>query len=72
MVRYSKNCRLKIVEAYKKQYNLNFVSVMPCNMYGPKDNYDEKNSHVMAALIKSFVLQKKKSKSCQSLGTVNH
>ena len=34
---------LKMVEAYKKQYNLNFVSVMPCNMYGPKD-YDEKQS----------------------------
>ncbi len=53
---------LKMVEAYKKQYNLNFVSVMPCNMYGPKDNYDEKNSHVMAALIRKFCIAKKKQK----------
>lgn len=52
---------LKMVEAYKKQYNLNFVSVMPCNMYGPKDNYDEKNSHVMAALIRKFCIAKKKN-----------
>ncbi len=50
---------LKMVEAYRKQYNLNFVSVMPCNMYGPKDNYDEKNSHVMAALIRKFCIGKK-------------
>ena len=53
---------LKMVEAYKKQYNLNFVSVMPCNMYGPKDNYDENNSHVMAALIRKFCIAKKKTK----------
>ena len=53
---------LKMVEAYKKQYNLNFVSVMPCNMYGPKDNYDENNSHVMAALIRKFCIAKKKQK----------
>ena len=53
---------LKMVEAYKKQYNLNFVSVMPCNMYGPKDNYDEKNSHVMAALIRKFCIAKKNQK----------
>ena len=52
---------LKMVEAYKKQYNLNFISVMPCNMYGPKDNYDEKNSHVMAALIRKFCIAKKKN-----------
>lgn len=50
---------LKMVEAYRKQYNLNYVSVMPCNMYGPKDNYDEKNSHVMAALIRKFCIAKK-------------
>ena len=50
---------LKMVEAYRKQYNLNFVSVMPCNMYGPKDNYDEKNSHVIAALIRKFCIAKK-------------
>ncbi len=50
---------IKMVEAYRKQYNLNFVNVMPCNMYGPKDNYDKKNSHVMAALIRKFCIAKK-------------
>ena len=41
---------IKMVQAYRKQYGCNFISVMPCNMYGPKDNYEEKNSHVMANL----------------------
>ena len=50
---------IKMVEAYRKQYNLNFINVMPCNMYGPKDNYDKKNSHVMAALIRKFCIAKK-------------
>ena len=49
---------IKMIEAYRKQYKCNFISVMPCNMYGPNDNYDEKNSHVMAALIRKVVLAK--------------
>lgn len=53
---------IKMVQAYRKQYGCNFISVMPCNMYGPKDNYEEKNSHVMAALIKKFSLAKKNNK----------
>ena len=52
---------IKMVEAYRKQYHLNYVNVMPCNMYGPKDNYDKKNSHVMAALIRKFCIAKKKN-----------
>ena len=49
---------IKMIQAYRKQYNCDFISVMPCNMYGPNDNYDLKNSHVMAALIKKFVFAK--------------
>ena len=50
---------IKLCQAYRKQENLNFISVMPCNMYGPADNYHPKNSHVLAALIRKFVLAKK-------------
>ena len=52
---------IKMIEAYRKQYKCNFISVMPCNMYGPNDNYDEKNSHVMAALIRKVVLAKNRA-----------
>ena len=61
---------LKMVESYRKQYGLKFVSVMPTNMYGPNDNYHEKNSHVLAALIKKFVIAKKdNSKIVEIWGT---
>lgn len=53
---------IKMIQAYRKQYNCNFISLMPSNLYGPNDNYDEKNSHVFAALIKKFVNAKKKNK----------
>jgi GDP-L-fucose synthase len=45
---------LKLCEAYRDQYNCNFISVMPTNLYGPNDNYDLKNSHVLPALIRKF------------------
>src|SRR6185436_5801394 len=41
-------------EAFRDQYNCNFISVMPTNLYGPNDNYDLKNSHVLPALIRKF------------------
>ncbi len=41
-------------ESYNKQYNTNFISVMPTNLYGPNDNFDLKNSHVVPALIRKF------------------
>ena len=53
---------IKMVQAYRKQYSCNFISLMPCNMYGPGDNYDELNSHVLASLIKKFFLAKKNNK----------
>lgn len=45
---------LKMCTAYNKQYGTNFLSVMPTNLYGPHDNYDLNNSHVLAALIRKF------------------
>lgn len=50
---------LKLVEAYKKQYGHNWVSLMPTNLYGPGDNYDLENSHVLPALVRKFVEGKK-------------
>jgi len=39
------------IRAYKEQYGLNYKSVIPCNIYGPNDNYDIKNGHVLPSLI---------------------
>lgn len=43
---------IKMCDAYRSQYGCNFVSVMPTNLYGPNDNYDLKNSHVLPALLR--------------------
>ncbi len=45
---------LKMVESYRRQYGCNFISVMPTNLYGPNDNYDLENSHVLPALLRKF------------------
>lgn len=45
---------IKLCEAYRKQYNCDFISVMPTNLYGPNDNYDLQNSHVLPAMIRKF------------------
>lgn len=45
---------LKLCQALKNQYNFDAISLMPSNLYGPKDNYDLNESHVMAALIRKF------------------
>jgi GDP-L-fucose synthase len=45
---------LKMCEAYRSQYGCNFISAMPTNLYGPNDNYDLQNSHVLPALIRKF------------------
>jgi GDP-L-fucose synthase len=45
---------IKMCEAYHDQYGCNFISVMPTNLYGPNDNFDLKNSHVLPALIRKF------------------
>lgn len=45
---------IKLCEAYRAQYQCNFISVMPTNLYGPNDNYDLQNSHVLPAMIRKF------------------
>jgi GDP-L-fucose synthase len=45
---------IKMCDAYRSQYGCNFISVMPTNLYGPNDNYDLKNSHVLPALLRKF------------------
>jgi GDP-L-fucose synthase len=43
---------IKLIEAYRRQYSADFISVMPTNLYGPGDNYHPEHSHVPAALIR--------------------
>jgi GDP-L-fucose synthase len=50
---------IKLCDAYRDQYGCNFISVMPTNLYGPNDNYDLNNSHVLPALIRKFHEAKK-------------
>lgn len=50
---------IKLCENYRKQYGDNFISVMPTNLYGPNDNYDLDNSHVLPALLRKFHTAKK-------------
>jgi len=45
---------IKMCESYHRQYDCNFISVMPTNLYGPNDNYNLNNSHVLPALIRKF------------------
>jgi GDP-L-fucose synthase len=45
---------LEMVDAYRRQYGFKGVSVMPTNLYGPNDNFDLQNSHVLPALIRRF------------------
>jgi len=45
---------IKMVENYARQYGCNFTAVMPTNLYGPNDNYDLQNSHVLPALLRKF------------------
>ena len=55
---------LKLCKAYSKQYNCNFISAMPTNLYGPGDNFDIKSCHVLPALINKIdTVVKKKKKS---------
>jgi GDP-L-fucose synthase len=50
---------IKMCEAYRDQYGCNFISAMPTNLYGPNDNYDLNNSHVLPALLRKFITAKK-------------
>ena len=46
---------IKLCEAYRDQYGCNFISAMPTNLYGPNDNYNLQNSHVIPALIRKII-----------------
>jgi GDP-L-fucose synthase len=45
---------IKLCQAYRRQYGVDFISVMPTNLYGPGDNYHPEDSHVLPALIRRF------------------
>jgi len=45
---------IKLCETFMEQYNCNFISAMPTNLYGPNDNYDLQNSHIIPALLRKF------------------
>jgi GDP-L-fucose synthase len=52
---------IKMCENYRKQYGCNFISAMPTNLYGPNDNYDLNNSHVLPALLRKFHVAKQEN-----------
>lgn len=61
---------IKMCDAYRDQYGCNFVSVMPTNLYGPNDNYDLNNSHVLPAMLRKFIVAKQnKDQSVTIWGT---
>jgi GDP-L-fucose synthase len=45
---------IKLLESYHRQFGFNSISLMPCNLYGPNDSFDPKNSHVLSALVKKI------------------
>ena len=53
---------IELCESYKSQYGCNFISAMPTNLYGPNDNYDPINSHVIPAMLRKFILAKREDK----------
>ena len=50
---------IELCNSYRTQYGCNFISAMPTNLYGPNDNYDLNNSHVLPALLRKFITAKK-------------
>ncbi len=50
---------IKMCDAYRDQYGCDFISVMPTNLYGPNDNYDLNNSHVLPAMLRKFITAKR-------------
>ncbi|MFL9831943.1 GDP-L-fucose synthase family protein [Flavobacterium sp. ARAG 55.4] len=50
---------IKMCDGYRDQFGCDFISVMPTNLYGPNDNYDLKNSHVLPAMLRKFITAKR-------------
>ena len=64
---------IKLCESLRSQYNFDAISIMPTNLYGPNDNYHPQNSHVMAAMIRKFLIAKKynyPSITCWGTGSI--
>lgn len=49
---------IELCDAYRRQYNCDFISAMPTNLYGPNDSYDVNKSHVLPALLRKFIVAK--------------
>jgi GDP-L-fucose synthase len=61
---------IELCESYRTQFGCNFISAMPTNLYGPNDNYDPVNSHVIPAMLRKFIIAKRNgSKSIDMWGT---
>jgi GDP-L-fucose synthase len=72
MYALSKISGLKLCAAYLKQHNCDFISCMPCNLYGPHDNFNPETSHVISGLIYKFHKAKMENKSeyvCMGTGS---
>jgi len=54
---------IKMCDEYRVQYGCNFITVIPTNLYGPNDNYDLSNSHVLPALLRKFITAKRNGES---------
>ena len=65
----AKICGIKLCQAYARQYQANFISAMPTNLYGPEDNFDLQSSHVLPALIHKFHIAKEQNKHVTLWGT---
>ena len=60
---------LKACEYFNQQYKTSYITIMPCNLYGPNDNFNLKNSHFIPALIKKFIDSKKNKKQVEIWGS---
>ena len=60
---------VKLIDAVRRQFGYNYVSLMPTNLYGPNDNYDLKTSHVLPALIRKIHEAKLKNDDVELWGT---
>jgi len=60
---------IKMCQAYNKQYGTNFISAMPTNLYGPNDNFDIFNGHVIGSLVAKFAMAKNGKHPVQIMGT---
>lgn len=59
----AKSSGIKLCEAYRRQYGADFRALVPCNLYGPGDNYSLENGHVAAALLRKFHIAKEEERA---------